>query len=531
MCHRQLLALIAIVLFRAPVAQSQDGNKSTKPLKEPSHVLGMEFLFDDAWIDQKSGVERVVVSPVKQPEPVLLPTEAWESQGVNHYSVLYDDEEGKFKVWYRATCDAAMNSPADTVEKPPKPPRTGGTLNLLCYGESADGVHWLRPELKRVKLPGKNNIVRPVGAGDTAFSSIVKDPADPDPQRRYKALGFDTAKRSNLRGRPQGGSGACVAFSPDGLAWTDPLLVMDTSDVTDSDRLFPQRDPATGRWTCFFRPRTVPKRRYVGYATSDDFEHWTYPSMLLTPDAGDNPSIEFYGLTAAAIGGWRVGAVWVFRNDPAFSPMTNELVFSRNGVDYHRAAPGHAFLPLGAPGSFDSRMVIPCAMIEHGDEVFVFYQGRNADHGSDRGRKTMTAPQTAAGEPARGGLGLARFPWGRFCGLRAADDGIVGTKWLANYGEGGVQAVADIGPEGSLKVEILDQFSRVIPGWSKDESRHRPGPHGSLTFYWNQEDLIGQAGQGKVGHVVKLRFHLRNATLYGYRVGAPGSAPAYEGAG
>ena len=72
---------------------------------------------------------------------------------------------------------------------------------------------------------------------------------------------------------------------------------MSTTDVTDCDCVLPGRDPASGKFVGFFRPRTQPKRRFIGLSESDNFEHWTYPRMILTPDANDDliPLMNAYG--------------------------------------------------------------------------------------------------------------------------------------------------------------------------------------------------------------------------------------------
>lgn len=426
--------LILFILLSARIVRGQNEGRSLKTPESTRHLEEMEFLFDDASIDRKEGVERVVPSPHKLATPVLAPSSAWENQGFGQVSVLFDDVERKFKMWYRADCDSLQKSAGDSsspvIERDPS-----GRRHFLCYAQSLDGVQWTRPALKRFTFDGsdENNIVMEVGAGDTVFSNIVSDAADPDPNQRYKALGFDVSKHTNISGRTGRVAGIHTAFSADGIVWTKPMMVMDTFDVTDADCVLPERDPTTGRWVGFFRPRTQPKRRFVGYSTSDDFVHWTFPQMLLTPDLEDAESTEFYGLSATTIAGARVGALWVFQNDPSFSPMTNELVYSRNGLDYRRAAPRRPWIPLGPPGAFDSRMVIPQRLIEHDDEILVYYQGRNHDHGSDRGQNgKMTAAKTANGEPIQVGLGLARIKWGQFCGLHAKDQGIVETKWRSN---------------------------------------------------------------------------------------------------
>jgi len=504
----------------------------------------MEFLFDDEWIDRKAGVVRVLGQPHKAPEPILQPEQPWEAAGISaRNALLYDAEERKFKLWYRsrvrnAECgmrraDKGSGSGSPTPHSAPRTPHSEAERVFVCYAESDDGLRWTRPSLGRVRFEGSddNNIAMEADEADGVIWNVVKDGVERDPERRYKALGFAVSAESGLRDVPAGTRGVCFASSPDGIRWTAPRLVMHTRDLTDCDCVLNERDPTSGKWVAFLRPRTSPKRRFIGYATSDDFEHWTLPRMLLTPDAEDDEWTEFYGLTAVTVGGWRVGSLWIFHNNPSLSPMTNELVYSRDGFHYHRAMPRTEFLPLGPPGAPDSRMLHPFAFLEHGNEFLLYYQGSNRDHGSDRGQE-MPPGRPAPGEESRSVMGLARLPWGHFCGLRARYDGMVETKWRCNYGDGGVQAVAALEPGGAICAEILDQYGAVIPGWDRAGCRVRDGDDGRLRFSWGSDDLVGSYGQtsaagGAVGHVVKLRFHLHRATLFGFQVGAEETLPAY----
>jgi hypothetical protein len=504
----------------------------------------MEFLFDDEWVDRKAGVQRVLGQPRKGAEPVLQGSAPWEAAGVSSlHALLFDAQEQKFKLWYRAQVRKSpvpgedrpdiKGAVAETV--PSSEQERGEHRSFLCYAESTDGTNWVRPSLGLFQYQDsrQNNILCEAAEGDGAVWNVVKDPDDHDPARRYKALGFGHCAESSVRDGAPGTMGVCVAYSPDGLSWSPPKLVMSTKDMTDADCILGQRDPATGKWLAFFRPRTRPKRRFIGYALSDDFDHWEYPRMLLTPDEGDDEWTEFYGLTATAVGRWRVGCLWVFHNNPEFSPMTAELVYSRDGINFHRAMPGSEFLPLGPVGSFDSRMVHTLALIERPGEFFLFYHGTNREHGSDRGQK-MPPGRYDEGEPPKTGIGLARIPWGQFCGYRAAVDGMVESRWLCNYGQGGVQAVAAVEDGGWVRAKIVDQFGQVIPGWDRSASRARVGEDGRLHFSWGRDELVGSYGQcsddgGVVGHVVKLRFYLHGATLFGFQVGEEGAMPPYVG--
>ena len=235
--------------------------------------------------------------------------------------------------------------------------------------------------------------------------------------------------------------------------------------------------------------------------------------------------------------GWRVGLLWVMHNNPEFSPMTNELVYSRDGSHYRRAMPRHHFLPLGPEGSADSRMILPMSLVEREDAVLIYYRGTNQEHGSDRSPDGIGGiqmpPGSVEGAERRSILGVARVEGRNFCGLRADIDGMVETRWLCNYGNRGVEAWATLNEGGWIKAEILDQYGSTIPGWDRDSCKARLLPGGRMRFQWGSEGMTGSSGQvsargGRVGHVIKLRFHLKGATLYGFQVGEDRARPRYR---
>ena len=478
----------------------------------------MQYLFNDEWIDHRAGVRRVPGSPCKLPAPVLRPEAPWELNGIQgHHALFFDEEEQTFKHWYRSTLEGET------------------TRTFICYAESSDGLEWHRPSLGLIDFNGSsdNNILMEWDEGDSMLWNVVKDTHEEDPNRRYKAIGFDRTEEHLVEPvKPGRNKGVCIGFSADGLRWSVPQLVMNTNDMTDSDNLLGQRDPTTGKWVAYFRPLTHPKRRFIGYSESDDFIHWSYPRMLLTPDSNDAEWLEFYGLTVAQMAQSQVGLLWVYHNNPDYSPMTVELVYSPDGRSFFRPMPGVEFLPLGPDGDFDSRMIIPIALIERGNEYLLFYNGRNSEHGSDRGMP-MQRGKRVEDENPQSGVGLARIAGKKFCGLRADMDGLVETKWLCNYGDAGIVAEVDIDEGGWIKAEVCDQFGEVLPGWDRSCCEVELKGYGLMHFSWGERSLAGKFDQvseagGRIGHVVKVRFHLHKATLFGFHVGAEDSHPRWK---
>ena len=272
----------------------------------------MEFLLDDAFIDRQAGVRRVLAAPRKEPAPVFTFEMPWERPGAfARHTMLYDEEEGAFKLWYRSRVPADETRPVDPHEGFTKK-GMGPRRTRLCYATSEDGLTWRRPSMGLVRYQGttdNNILLEATTSGDSVFYSVIKDPGDADATRRYKAIGFDCAGSSAIGDALIGQRGVCVSYSPDGLRWRyEPRMVMSGQDVMDADCVLGQREPTTGKWVGFFRPRATQPRRFIGYAESDDFESWSLPRMLLTPDSRDDPWTEFYGLSVACVGRWRRGA-------------------------------------------------------------------------------------------------------------------------------------------------------------------------------------------------------------------------------
>lgn len=488
----------------------------------------MELLFDDRWLDVVAGVRRVLGQPIKEAGPILIADRPWETEGLQGLrSVFWDVEEATFKLWYRASAPrqpiqpASLEVSAETSERDQPAIQT-----FLCYAESQDGVTWSKPPLGLYEYAGSrdNNILRSVGNASIVFGNILKDPLDPDPTRRYKALEFEHAPETRLPLRGSPSHGICVTYSPDGLHWpTGPKLVMSTTEMTDAACLLPGRDPRTGQWVAFLRPRTHPKRRFVGYSTSVDFEHWSYPRMLLTPDKADSEFVEFYGLTTTYVDGYYIGLLWVFHNNPTYSPMTTELVYSRDGQLYERVLPGHEFLPLGASNEFDCRMITPISLVSREHDLLLYYNGANHDHGSDRGQ-AMPPGVVEPGQPRRRAIGLARLPRGMYAGYHADQTGLVETKYVTNFEGPGPRILAHVAPGGSIRAELLDHYGRVLPGWEHSRCRPVAHDHGIISFAWGAQDLTGQLDDispegGRVQRVIKLRLYLDRATVYGFSVG------------
>ena len=66
---------------------------------------------------------------------------------------------------------------------------------------------------------------------------------------------------------------------------------------------------------------------------------------------------------------------------------------------------------------------------------------------------------------------------------------------------------------GSLRIEILDESGKPIPGFTLNEARELIGDQIARTYEWsNNPDLASLSGR-----TLRLRFHLKDADLYSWR--------------
>src|SRR5262245_34780421 len=206
MRRRELLKMSAGLMV--PAASAADGS-SKEPRRPPQGVVEVgnrkQLFLDERLFAWKSRVSTYMGHPRRHARnPLIVPDRSWEkgrpvdssADGVqiSGQSVLYDPDEKLFKMWYH---------PYTLLDSGNRP---------WCYATSRDGVSWEKPDLGIFDNGGSraNNIL--AAGRRSKYFNVFKDPQDPDPARRYKAMG-------EIEGREA--SGAAVAFSPDGLRWTE----------------------------------------------------------------------------------------------------------------------------------------------------------------------------------------------------------------------------------------------------------------------------------------------------------------------
>lgn len=230
-------------------------------------------LFIDEWIvEETRNLGRTLNQPAKYAgNPLMFPLYPWEGRLELYGTVLREEETGQFRMWYTGLGNMGVTPMGKRNET-----RWGfmgfdpeQLLYSMAYATSNDGIFWERPNLGLVEYEGSRdtNLVLLNAAG----GNVIRDPRDPDPERLYKSLFYESRDPD---GTSNEGDGVSVAFSPDGLNWTkhpgNPVITR----ASDSHTLFGW-DENHRQYVAYCRPSVHegdPTRR-IGRAVSEDFIH------------------------------------------------------------------------------------------------------------------------------------------------------------------------------------------------------------------------------------------------------------------
>jgi len=422
--------------------------------------LRKQLVVDDYVLDEKTHVTRELGSVVKanNGQPIIVVEKPWEDFSSCIIGSVFR-EAGKFKMYYKV--GYGDPAPGDPPEKRPL---------RVAYAESTDGLHWTKPSLGVHVFQGgrDNNLIDPMGM------QCFPDPHENDPRHKYKSAYTHWREIK-----------ASLAHSSDGLRWmpynngqpvtyraadTINQLLWDESakvyrlytrtDYQDKlkaeievrgtrDMVNPDIKTDPTAWTtvrewCFNRNPQEYKRRQI-YSLNG----WIYEgvqfgllwSLEYPGDRSEGPLdldrrherdvMNFYIVTARGDEMWNLE--WVYADQP--------------------------LIPRGPNGSFDKDWVQPAInVVTWNDQHWIYYVGQRERHG---------VPVPALN--VRGAIGLATLRLDGFVGLTAGEQrGTILTKPLKLMGAG-LEVNADAS-QGSLRIEVLDEARRAIPGYSNDDA-------------------------------------------------------------
>ena len=461
-----------------------------------------QLFVDDFIVAQMCGVSRTLNQPTKYAgNPIMIPLYPWEGRIELYGTVLRDPDEGLLRMWYMGMGNMGIAQMG--VDNPSKWAGMGfDPSNLtycICYATSRDGVFWERPNLGLVEYKGSrdNNIV----LLNASAANIIKDDRDPDPDRLYKSLFYESF---DADGTSNEGDGVSVAFSPDGLHWEkyngNPVI----TKASDSHTLLGW-DDLQGQYVSYCRPSIHHGNctRRIGRSVSDDFVNWTDPEDVLVPDERDPPGLQFYCMPTFKYEGLYVGQICAYHTyaeEPHvrfYGKIDVQLAVSRDGISWDRLGRREPFIPNGPAGSMDAGEVYMAkSPIVMGDELWFYYSPCPMEHGHT-GRS--------------GPICIAKLRLDGFVSIDAGEQtGTVVTKPFQC--DGGPLRINAAARGGSVSLAVLDEQGTQHQGFGKTDCAIFDGDSVRHNVNWRNNVSL----ESLKGQVIRLKFYLRNARLYSF---------------
>jgi hypothetical protein len=470
-------------------------------------------------------LERVMETPQKYPDPVLRGTDfEWEAYGGPIPVVLYDREDKTFKMWYCVSYGTSVSN----------------MTQVLCYAESEDGIRWRKP-LERGGLAfGKNRKTNIVLQG-VAWHSVLKETHEPDPNKRYKFVFWDT----------QGNSKFGVAYSRDGYRAertrvTPYILTHNTGTFWDPAL---QKYVSYGQyghhWNYLYRVRGV------GRQESEDLLRWTPRQPVILPDGNFAPSFEPAAMEVHKVGSLYIGTVanydmepiWRLGNGPKGQRFNTReqvhpnrlLAYSRDGLRWSFAENGKVWLDNGPPGSPDHGFVdalSPPAL--HNGKLYFYISAANYNQGLQPANLERIIPKALRREELLLASGFAlAFPQEKrrnFDSVTLAtlrQEGYMRVQPRYNEGslltrqfvfEGDRLYLNSISEFGWAQVEVLDDEMEPLPGFRREECDRIRGDSVAHEVRWKDNPDV----RSLWNRPIRLKVYLTDCWLYSFRFGYAG---------
>jgi len=415
------------------------------------------FAFDDHSIPLRQNLTMRLERPtLHENNPVLRLGKAGEPD--SYFAAMYGTVfrlDGKFRMWYGAVDSWEEFEPLRQNMR-------------LAYAESDDGIEWHKPKLGLREYHGsKANNLCQLDRECYNSPSILYEPDEPDPNRRYKMnyVGYHHKSLPGVRS-PY----LCVAYSADGLRWTDhPQNPVVRSMWSETSGIY--------RWNGVYYvngqtswPDYNPKRTMATFASAD-FEDWQQEAI-----------ISFYRHDLDARNHFKAGpqvhlgaGIWHRRNvlvglygqwegpENDHYPdvrMNLGLIVSNDGILFREPHPDFAVIPYGQErGDWKTlRLLQGNAFVNHGEQTYIWY-GAGSGDGIPIENRAM--------------VGLATFPRDRFGYLQPHKDHAAWTSILLPRLPKGFRVTVNadgLSEQAWLNLELLDEQFCPVDRFSGDSA-------------------------------------------------------------
>ena len=283
-----------------------------------------------------------------------------DSRVVKYYGAVCQVED-ELRLWYLGHGD---------IDGEPTPAQ-------VCYAVSTDGVNWEKPELGLVEFNGskRNNLLPFEAPGTPGSCSVLYDPEDPDPARRFKMVTEDNPYYIT------------ASYSHDGIHWKEgpnnPILKHNAVEPTGLIRF-------NGCYLLNGQGGNVGTKRALVTFVSWDFDNWS-DAVVLGLRRDRHPYRQIAGCHAGeqvhlGAGLWDRGNVLIGvygmwhgeTNDRRFTSMDLGFLVSNDALHFTEPIPDFKFIaayeiekegtdlphPRAGPGVRQRRRRVPRLVLE-----------------------------------------------------------------------------------------------------------------------------------------------------------------------
>lgn len=364
----------------------------------------------------------------------------------------------------------------------------------LCYAESEDGIHWHRPDLtKKTTFGGERYAPNQVFGHENIFDGgpTFYDPLDPD--RRFKLL-YSHCKNLETMGCRE------MATSPDGINWKIEKTFLDQPGTDSPTSIFYNHL----KDTYVFNVRAYGGDRRIFFQETKDFGTFTEPQLVMHPDPEDAPLVGFYGMPVMPYENMFVGLLMNIHCDPATKTLPNgpidcSLTYSYDGRMFNRAF-HKPFIKRNELGEHGGGCIYTSSMLVDENNNIRFYSGASkGEHFQNQ-------------DIADAALMLHTLRLDGFVYLTThAGHGQLRTKPFITKGPN--LKINARSPFGAIKVRVLDENAKVIPGFDLDDCQPLQGDE----LFWQptwKDKTFSQAG---IDQRRFLEFDIDSGEIYAIR--------------
>ena len=435
-------------------------------------------------------VRKCPANPLFVEEYFADPPKPWEARLDNVYpSVIYDEEDGVYKCWYKSFIYDEASNRTPREQRPHQPYGESKREEALLYAVSSDGIRWRKPALGIIDFEGSraNNLVMRKATHGIHAGGVFKDLREPDPARRYKFL------HRNARARRM-----ASCFSADGTHWSLTVLWNEHDAVGDchNNAIW---SPELNRYVGITRGWSDGIRTVLR-SESSDFLNWSQPHEIMR---GAVARDQIYSLPICRYRDFYIGLPSVFhKGDPAaddWDTVDTELALSADTLTWERICPAEDLIPRGAgqypDGEYDCGCIYAAAPLALDDKILIYYGGSNGLHNNWR----------------EGSFNLATLDIDRFAGFVPQESESAATLVTTplRLRQAGLTINAEVQSGGWIRAGLLDGNGNAVEGFGLDDCLPVVESGMACDLRWRKDRCVPDESES-----VPIVFDLCRAKLY-----------------